>query len=179
MFDLLVINFLYDFVRGGEVLVRLVIFLAVYLPWLLGLVAILSILQKRSLSLLYMFGATFFGSWVLSEILKYIIGRPRPYVLFTRIKPLFFVGDTLAMPSVHTLVLSSIALFIFTFNRRLGLFLWILVLCVGLGRIASGVHWPSDVLMGLVLGTIFGLWPLFLPKINLFLKDLLIKTKSL
>lgn len=179
MLDLVTINFLYDFVRENQVFVRPVIFSSVYLPWFLGLVAVLYVLHRRSLSLVYTFGITFFGSWFFSEVLKYLIDRPRPYILLARIKPLFFIGDTLAMPSVHAFVLSSIATFIFTLNRRVGVFLGIGALCVGLGRIMAGVHWPSDVFVGLVLGGVFGFWPVLLPKITPFFKGLLIKAKSL
>jgi undecaprenyl-diphosphatase len=179
MLDLIIVNFLYDAVRSSALLSRVVIDMAIYAPWLLGGVALLYILQKRSLRMLYTFSITFLGSWILAEVLKHIIGRSRPYVLFTRIKPLFLAGDVLAMPSVHAVVLSCVAVFIFTFDRRIGIFLWIGAFFIGLARVAAGVHWPSDVLIGLILGTFIGLWPLLLPKMRPFLKDLLIKAKSL
>ena len=81
---------------------------------------------------------------------------PRPFVAghFTPLMP--HAPDN-GFPSDHTLLSSAIAMTVFLRNRRIGALLWFLVLLVGAGRIASGLHSPIDVAGSIAFSIVAGL----------------------
>lgn len=97
--------------------------------------------------------------WVLQQAVKAAVGRPRPHWP----DPLATAGFA-AFPSGHamTAAISCGALLWLFLLRRPGagtrrrvaawLLAWVSVIGVGLTRIYLGVHWPSDVLGGWLLG---------------------------
>ena len=57
-----------------------------------------------------------------------------------------------SFPSVHTIVLFALATAVYFFNKKLSYVIFVAGLFVGIARIAGGVHYPSDILGGIVLG---------------------------
>ncbi|MGI6085496.1 MAG: phosphatase PAP2 family protein, partial [Acetivibrionales bacterium] len=98
--------------------------------------------------------------WLVVEIMKMLIRRRRPYI---NLKDIRIVGETArghSFPSGHT----SQAFFLATLlvqHFKPGLFgmliLYAAALLVGITRIYVGMHYPRDVIAGLVLGTAWGL----------------------
>ena len=93
------------------------------------------------------------GSVAVTEALKPLVGRPRP-----ELWPHLVVAGGSSFPSGHAL--ATAALFPF-----LGWLLWrrrpigalagaLASAYVGLGRLYLGVHWPTDVLGGWLIGAI-------------------------
>lgn len=109
--------------------------------------------------------ATTFGAGALIELFKFIFDRPRPPA------SLQLVPETgLGFPSGHAmaaLVVGAAALYLWSLRppgvrggswkakARAGLGVVAVVLLVGLGRVYTGAHYPSDVLAGWALG---GVW---------------------
>lgn len=108
------------------------------------------------------------GGQILSSVLKEMVSRPRPSV----VPHLTGVADA-SFPSGHSLVSSVVyltlgALLAETSGRhRDHMFFLIvalvLVVLVGLSRMALGVHYPSDVMGGWLAGSIWALtcWMLY------------------
>ncbi|PRY04295.1 undecaprenyl-diphosphatase [Pontibacter ummariensis] len=86
--------------------------------------------------------------------LKYTINRPRPFVSHDTIKQLVDVSSP-SFPSGHTAFVFTAAVSIWIMFRdvRLRGFLFVWTLLVAYSRLALGVHYPSDVLGSIVLGT--------------------------
>ncbi len=76
--------------------------------------------------------------------------NPLPFVVgdFTPIIP--HAPDN-GLPSHHALFTASLAAVATVWNRKLGAFLWIITLLVGMGRIYGGVHHPVDIFAGIGL----------------------------
>jgi len=102
------------------------------------------------------FPATF--SWIFATIFKGIITSPRPFVLFDSIEPLFIHGGLDSFPSGHSIFFASLATSMFFVDRRIGYLFSIVALLVGISRVASGVHFPIDILVGYIAGTIISLF---------------------
>jgi undecaprenyl-diphosphatase len=87
-------------------------------------------------------------------LLKNLIMRLRPFVA---LGIPHLVNDTsYAFPSGHTATIFALATAVWFRNRSLGIAIGICGFLVGVARIAGGVHWPSDILGGAILGILVG-----------------------
>ena len=133
----------------------------------LGSTSVLALLSLLALALLIadgrrraalLFAATAIGGLVLETVVKALVDRPRPAL----VPHLVDVG-TASFPSGHAMmsavILIALVLLVRDLGARPALFRTalsgasILVVLVGASRVALGVHWPSDVAAGWVLGT--------------------------
>lgn len=85
---------------------------------------------------------------ICSHVLKDVIRRPRPP------EELRMVHETnFSMPSGHAVGAAAFAVVItWIAARRWAVLAWLLTGLVGASRIYVHVHWPTDVLVGWVLG---------------------------
>lgn len=91
----------------------------------------------------------------LSEFLKAVIARPRPYEVLSWVKHTTTVGGY-SMPSGHTVAAFSGFLALYFKFGRLWLFM-LLASLVGVSRVCLGLHYPSDVIAGAALGVLCAL----------------------
>jgi undecaprenyl-diphosphatase len=96
----------------------------------------------------------------LYKLLKRGTARPRPCAAAgSGLRALVPALDTHSFPSGHTLHAVAFTLVVLA---HLPLLAWALVpfaLLVALSRVVLGLHYPSDVLAGALLGTVLGLLP--------------------
>jgi undecaprenyl-diphosphatase len=59
-----------------------------------------------------------------------------------------------SFPSGHATFLFTLSMTVFFYNKKWGIWFLILSLINGIARIYVGVHWPLDILGGILLGTI-------------------------
>ncbi len=97
-------------------------------------------------------------------ILKHLVSRVRPWVSFPALVPLVVEKDPLSFPSGHTSAAFAFALaFVRSWPRdwrhskavKAGVV--ILATLMALSRLYVGVHYPTDVLGGFVIGDLAGL----------------------
>jgi len=91
------------------------------------------------------------------EALKLLFMRERPLDVLDHVNSLhwgpFTTATSLSFPSGHTSrVFAMATLIAFGTRRRVGAVAFVFAALVGLSRIYLGLHWPSDVLAGAVLG---------------------------
>ena len=95
---------------------------------------------------------------ILGEgILKHLICRPRPFTQFADITALIAPPITFSFPSGHTLSGFAAATVCFAFYRRAGIPAFCLAALIAFSRLYLGVHFPSDVLAGMLLGLAIGI----------------------
>ena len=89
-----------------------------------------------------------------ANIIGRLINRPRPFES-ANIRELFFHRPTYSFPSDHTAVLFAIAFSLyFSGYKKLFWMMLVLAIIISLSRIATGIHFPSDILIGAVLGIV-------------------------
>lgn len=88
-----------------------------------------------------------------TQILKLVIMRPRPYTELSSLIVLATENDY-SFPSGHTST-STVMTYIL-YKEYDEIVLWIIPLLIALSRLYIGVHYPSDIIGGFVLGLIIG-----------------------
>ncbi|SHH21981.1 undecaprenyl-diphosphatase [Caloranaerobacter azorensis DSM 13643] len=96
-------------------------------------------------------------SHVLVHFLKKIFTRERPFVKLKRINTFKNKLFDYSFPSGHTTAIFSICITLALNFSVFTLFFIAIAFVVGLSRIYIGVHYPSDVLVGMIIGTIFAI----------------------
>jgi undecaprenyl-diphosphatase len=87
-----------------------------------------------------------------AEALKLIVDRPRPSLELDRVRTLVSATGP-AFPSAHATRAFAVACLIcYVEPRKYGLGALFLASLISLSRVYLGVHWPTDVLAGAVLG---------------------------
>ncbi|MCD7994798.1 MAG: phosphatase PAP2 family protein [Clostridia bacterium] len=86
-------------------------------------------------------------------LLKNIAARQRPCWLDPSVKLLVRVPGDFSFPSGHSLVSFEGAVCIFLFNRKWGIPALMLAVLIAFSRLYLFVHFPTDVLAGIVMGT--------------------------
>jgi len=152
-----ILFFLNGFASKSTFLDSLIVFCASYLPWLLVASFLLWLYFSSSSTRekIYILGVTALSALVarfgITEIIRFFYHRPRPFVAFSQIHALF--SDTeWSFPSGHAAFFFALASAVFFFNKKWGVALFIGTVIVTIGRVAAGVHYPSDIIGGMLIG---------------------------
>lgn len=97
------------------------------------------------------------SSLLIYLVLKRVCGRTRPYEACPTIKLCGHVLDRFSFPSGHTLHSVGFSLVLVYYFPMWALALVPFTLVVAIARIVLGLHYPSDVLGGAMLGALIGL----------------------
>jgi undecaprenyl-diphosphatase len=90
----------------------------------------------------------------VGHLITVLWDRPRPYIAHPMVSHLFVApsGDP-SFPSDHATAAFAIAVSLLLRNRRIGLVAMAMAIVLAVARVAVGVHYPSDVFAGALLGT--------------------------
>jgi undecaprenyl-diphosphatase len=89
---------------------------------------------------------------VVDDVVKPLFERPRPFEVLSDVRLIDARPNSPSFPSGHAAMAAAGALAGSRMLPAAGYALWPLAIVVSLSRIYLGVHWPTDVLAGAVLG---------------------------
>ncbi|OQA04767.1 MAG: Undecaprenyl-diphosphatase BcrC [bacterium ADurb.Bin400] len=119
--------------------------------------------KKRINAFLCSFSAMAIGG-LIDLIIFVFWRRPRPFVTHGDVivpPPMLdeLSADRMSsFPSSHTYIVFAIAVSVYLYgHKRLGSVLFILAIFTALGRIGTGLHYPSDTIGGALLGILSGI----------------------
>jgi len=158
-FNQLIFKWIFQFSHRNFVSDWFGIFLSQYLPYLLVLGFLFLVFSQpdwRKRVFIFAEGAlaVIIARGIITEFIRFFYHHPRPFETlgFT---PL--VGESgYSFPSGHAAFFFTLAIVVFYFNRKMGIWYFVLSAVSVIARIFVGVHWPIDVLGGVLIGLLVG-----------------------
>lgn len=95
------------------------------------------------------------AAWFIAHFFKDVFHTPRPFDALPRAYPLVSESGY-AFPSGHATFFMALASSLWFYHKRLAVFVGLSAMLIGLARISAGVHWPIDILGGLIFGYAIG-----------------------
>ncbi len=135
---------LMPFFSGNSFFVPLLIVLAAVLVWREGV--------RGRICLVMVVLVICLGDPLVLNTIKHTVGRLRPFNEIPDAITRVGRGGSFSMPSSHSGNWWSAATVLFIYYRRRAWFMFPLAAVVGFSRVYNGVHYPSDVLVGAILG---------------------------
>ncbi|HEY1316561.1 MAG TPA: phosphatase PAP2 family protein [Gaiella sp.] len=88
-----------------------------------------------------------------NQVISHLWARPRPFTEHPLLTHVLTARTTdPSFPSDHAAAAFAIAFAVLAFSRRGGVAFLVVATLIGLSRIALGLHYPSDVLVGALVG---------------------------
>ena len=158
--DLTLFNFINSFAGRWHWLDVLGTFFAEYFLYLLLLALFIFLLKdfkKYWRMVAESLIAAVFVRFVVVEIMRRVFFRPRPFVYHNvhLLLPSVSANEA-AFPSGHASFCFALSTIIYGYNKKAGVFFYIGSFLIVIARVFVGVHWPSDILAGAVLGIVMG-----------------------
>jgi undecaprenyl-diphosphatase len=109
----------------------------------------------RSLGLAVVVALATFAADALAFLIKDLTHRTRPFVAHPQIHPLYVVHSS-SFPAGHAATAFAGAVLLSVAAPRFAPAFVALAVLIGVSRVYDGVHYPSDVLVGALLGALVG-----------------------
>jgi len=161
--DLTFFRYLNSFAGHGGMTDQVVVFLASYLQYVLGAALIVAALWPRRvrMAIAAIISAAVARGLVKPAILLFV-HRARPYIALSSVHNIIGpqTGEEYqSFPSGHAIFFFALATAVYLYDRRLGWWFFFGATLMGIARIIGGIHWPSDILGGALIGIVVG-WAL-------------------
>ena len=108
-------------------------------------------LKKYWLMIVQAFLAGILARFVIVDIIRWFFDRPRPFVE-NHVNLLVDKVNQSAFPSGHAAFFFAVSTIIYLYNKKAGLLFFLASFLISISRIFTGIHWPSDILAGAIIG---------------------------
>ena len=162
-YDIEIFEAINGLAEKSEVLDFVGVFLAEYLAYILFFIlAIYFIIGlKKRVMVIFAVLAGFIARIIVKPLIVLLLARERPYESLENVSLLLpvSINDSLeSFPSGHAIFFFAISTVIYNFDKKLGIIFFTASILMGIARIFVGVHFPSDILAGAILGILIGIF---------------------
>jgi len=120
---------------------------------MLGSVAVITFAGERRIKLIYILMVALPLGYALARLAGLLFSHNQPFAV-DGFEPLIPHAVDNSFPSDHTVISGVFSLTAFLANRHIGLVLWALTLLVGAARVSAGLHYPVDIVVGVLLALV-------------------------
>lgn len=93
--------------------------------------------------------------YLFNKIISVLWFRPRPFVTEHLIPLIHKAVESKSFPSDHAMSAFFIAT-VLVLHKRSWWWTYVLAVAIAIGRVAVGVHYPTDILVGALIGVVLG-----------------------
>jgi len=124
---------------------------------LAGVIAVILICTKRFrwVGVAILIGAAL-GYLIGNGMIKFLVDRPRPFIENSNIILLIPAPTSSSFPSGHTIGAVAMAVALYMYNKKAGYVGFIFAAIIAYSRLYLYLHYPTDVIAGIVIGIICG-----------------------
>ena len=101
---------------------------------------------------IFAFISAFTARYVITEIIRLFYNRARPFEVLDGVHKLVNHNGGGSFPSGHASLAFAVASAVAFYYPKTSILFFAAALSIGVGRVAAGVHWPSDILGGAIVG---------------------------
>lgn len=160
--DLLILNFLNGLVGHYGFSENIVVFFATYFSYFLFFSFFIYLIfskaisrvNKKTLALVSLFSA-FISRFLIADAIRFFYHRPRPFLVHSVNQ--LIEKTSYSFPSGHAMFIFAFAAAVYAYSRKWGITFFITGAITGVARIMAGVHYPSDILGGFLIGSLVGM----------------------
>ena len=106
----------------------------------------------------------------VTELIRFFYNRPRPFEALEGVHQLVNQAGGGSFPSGHAAFSFALAAAVAFYYPKTSVLFFLAAFSMGMGRIAAGVHWPSDILGGAIVGVLTALALQYILKKKILLK---------
>lgn len=155
-FDLKIFYFFNNLAGKSTIFDAIVIFSADYLEYALAAVFVLFLYlgnysnrQKLQIFLITAI-SMLIARFGITNLIRFLYPRPRPFETYNI--NILITNNGFSFPSGHAALFFAMAAAIYFYNKKWGLLFFAAALVMGIARIVAGIHYPSDILAGAIVG---------------------------
>jgi len=136
-----------------------IVFFATYLAYLLvalflALVFFSRYAKREKWELLLVAGAaSIIARFGATELIRFFYHHPRPFAELPGVHALF-TDSSWSFPSGHATFFFALATAVYLYNRKWGIGFFVAATFVAAARVMAGVHYPTDILGGALVGIV-------------------------
>jgi len=157
MMDLYLFNLINQFALKWLWLDTLSIFFADYFEYVLVgcLFLFLAVAFRKYLKMVIQaFLSAVLARFVIVNFIRWLWQRPRPFI--DNHVNLLLTHNSFSFPSGHAAFFFALSTIVYLYDKKAGILFFIASFLICLARVFVGIHWPSDVLAGAIVGVFSG-----------------------
>jgi undecaprenyl-diphosphatase len=134
-----------------------IVFLASYFAYILIVVFLAFVFfsqysKSEKLQVFFIAGiSTLIARFGITEFIRFFYHRPRPFSTFDNVQQLL-TSNEWSFPSGHATFFFALSTAVYLYNKKWGTWFFVATILMTVSRVIAGIHYPSDVIGGALIG---------------------------